>query len=271
MDLLLGFTLGALIGFLSWRAGALTVSGAVAAFITGGLIFGLGGLPWAILLLVFFISSSAFSRLPSKRKVALNEKFSKGSRRDWGQVLANGGLGTLLVIAQIIWPEEAWPWIAYCGAVAAVNADTWATELGVLSPHQPRLITNGKVVERGSSGGISLAGSLAALGGATAIGLLASCFPFQPTASSATRLSLILAVVLGGLTGSFFDSLLGATVQAIYTCPRCQKETERHPTHSCGTVTQLKRGWPWLNNDWVNLFCSVAGAITAWLVSQVLL
>ncbi len=271
MELYLGFALGALIGFVAWRAGALTGSGALAAFITGGLIFGLGGLPWAALLLAFFVSSSMLSRLLFKRKALVNEKFSKGSRRDWGQVLANGGLGTLLVMANAVWPEDAWPWIAFCGAMAAVNADTWATELGILSPHEPRLVTNGKIVERGTSGGISLAGSMAALGGAAAIGLLAACFPITPAATSGSRLPIILAVVLGGLAGSFFDSLLGATVQAIYTCPKCQKETERHPTHSCGTATQLTHGLPWLNNDWVNFFCSTAGAITAWLLSQVLL
>ena len=269
--MLVGFALGALIGFVSWRAGALTVSGALAAAITGGLIFGLGGVSWAMLLLTFFISSSALSRLLSKRKAVVNEKFSKGSRRDWGQVLANGGLGTLLVVAQTIWPEDNWPWIAFCGAMAAVNADTWATELGILSSHEPRLITNGKIVERGTSGGISLVGSLAALGGASAISLLAACFPGEYAASPGSTLSIIPAVVLGGLAGSFFDSLLGATVQAIYTCPQCQKETERYPNHSCGADTCLKRGWSWLNNDWVNFFCSAAGAITAWLFSQILL
>jgi uncharacterized protein (TIGR00297 family) len=260
-----------MIGFVSWRAGALSVSGALAAAISGGLIFGLGGLSWAAVLLTFFISSSALSRLLLKRKAEANEKFSKGSHRDWGQVLANGGLGTLLVVAHNLWPENPWPWIAYCGAMAAVNADTWATELGVLSSHEPRLITNAMIVERGTSGGISLAGSLAALGGAATIGLLAACFPGETAASSGSTLPIILTVVLGGVSGSFFDSLLGATVQAIYTCPQCQKETERHPIHSCGTATHLKRGWSWLNNDWVNFFCSVAGAITAWLLSRLLM
>jgi uncharacterized protein (TIGR00297 family) len=270
LEILLGFLLGALIGFVSWRAGALSTSGALAAAVTGGLIFGLGGLPWAALLLTFFITSSALSRLLADRKSTLNEKFSKGSRRDWGQVLANGGLGALLVIAYAIWPEETWPWFAYSGAMAAVTADTWATELGVFSPHEPRLITNGKTVEGGTSGGISLVGSLAALGGAAIIGFVAACFPVGSPSHGFIPI-LITSIILGGLCGAFFDSLLGATVQAIYTCRRCQKETERHPIHSCGTATYLKRGWPWLNNDWVNFFCSAGGAITAWLVSRIFL
>ena len=71
---------------------------------------------------------------------------------------------------------------------------------------------------------------------------------------------MMLVLVLGGLAGSTFDSFLGATVQAIYYCPQCHKETERHPYHLCGTQTSLVRGWPWLNNDLVNFFCSLAGA-----------
>jgi uncharacterized membrane protein len=73
----------------------------------------------------------------------------------------------------------------------------------------------------------------------------------------------MLTLVLAGLAGSFFDSLLGATKQAIYWCPFCQKETERFPTHLCGTGTVYYRGWRWLDNDWVNFLASLAGALVA--------
>src|SRR5690606_2769225 len=99
----------------------------------------------------------------------LSEKFSKGHRRDWAQVAANGGLGALLAVAHALLPGEAWPWMAFAGAMAAVNADTWATELGVLNPTPPRLVTSGKPVERGTSGAVSVGGSLAALAGAALV------------------------------------------------------------------------------------------------------
>lgn len=260
LQLLVGILLGALIAAAAWRAHALSRSGAWAAAISGGLIFGLGGWPWAVLLLTFFISSSLLSRTSLRRKAALNEKFSKGSQRDWGQVLANGGLGALLVLVYTVRPEWAWPWLAYAGAMAAVNADTWATELGVLSKTAPRLITTGKTVERGTSGGISAGGSLAALSGA---GLIALATLLVAAGELADPWAAVLAIILGGLAGSFFDSFLGATVQAIYYCPACQKETERTPLHLCGTQTTPLRGWRWLNNDWVNFGCSLAGAIAA--------
>jgi len=254
----IGILLGALIGYGAYRAGALTRSGAWAAALTGGLIFGLGGLPWAVLLLTFFISSSVLSRTFVKRKEALSEKFSKGSRRDYGQVLANGGLGSLLAISLALQPDQGWQWVAFAGAMAAVNADTWATELGVLSPTRPHLITSGKVVERGTSGGVTLVGYLAALGGAGLIGVAALLF--MPDTA---WLGFVGIIALAGLAGSTFDSLLGATLQAIYFCPQCQKETEHHPVHGCGTGTTQMRGWRWLNNDMVNLLCSLVGALVA--------
>jgi len=66
----------------------------------------------------------------------------------------------------------------------------------------------------------------------------------------------------GGLAGALFDSLLGATVQGIYFCDRCRKETER-PVHRCGAQTRRLRGWTWLNNDWVNFLSSLVGGLVA--------
>jgi len=257
MQLFIGFLLAIIVAVLAWRVHALSPSGAIAAVLTGGLIFGLGGLPWATLLLTFFISSSALSKAFKGRKASLVEKFSKGSQRDWGQVMANGGLGALCAVGYAISHQAEWLWLAFAGAMAAVNADTWSTELGVLSPIAPRLITSGKVVDPGTSGGITLTGTLSALGGAALVGIFSALFTPE------SFLPLLGIVILAGLLGSIFDSILGATVQAIYWCPTCQKETERHPLHTCGSQTSQVRGWGWFNNDVVNFACSLMGAIIA--------
>jgi uncharacterized protein (TIGR00297 family) len=269
MQLGTGLVLGIAISLVAYRLKTLNRSGAIAAALNGGIVFGLGGLPWAVLLVAFFASSSALSRAFARRKASLNEKFSKGSQRDWAQVLANGGLGALIVLLHVWLPGQTWPWVAFAGAMAAANADTWATELGVLSPTPPRLITSGKPVERGASGGVSLVGSLAALGGAALIAGCGIIFTPQGLLDAVAAPVFLAAVTLGGAAGSFFDSLLGATVQAIYYCPTCLKETERHPRHACGTETFQQRGWPWLDNDGVNLLASLVGALAAvaiWLI-----
>lgn len=261
MQLLFGILLAIIIAYLAFRARSLNRGGAYAAFIVGMVIFGLGGWGWAILLLTFFVTSSALSRMFKERKREANEKYAKGGQRDAGQVFGNGGIPALFAALSVFFPEATWPWLGFAASLAAVNADTWATELGVLNPTSPRLITDlRKVVEKGTSGAVSLVGTLASLAGAGVIGFLAALL--SPTGID---LSFFLWVTIAGLLGALFDSLLGATVQAIYYCPFCQKETERNPTHSCGTGTTQIRGWRWLSNDWVNFTCGAFGTVIALL------
>jgi len=273
-ELLGGFALSLVIGVIGYRRGALNGSGLVGALITGTLIFGLGGWEWGTLLITFFVSSSALSFYHAREKQELAEKFAKGHRRDVGQALANGGLAALLAVLSHLLPTSLSPtlagegkggvlWFVACaGAMAAVNADTWATELGVLSPHSPRLITTGRQVEVGASGGVTWLGTGASLGGALLIGLLGGLGALVLRQGWAVASALLLAATVGGLTGSLCDSLLGATVQAIYWCDICQKETERQ-VHRCGTQTRLLRGWRWLGNDLVNFIASAVGALVA--------
>jgi uncharacterized protein (TIGR00297 family) len=258
MRLFYGFFLAIAIAYLAHRAHSLSTSGAFAATCLGTIIFGLGGLPWAVLLLTFFLTSSALSRTFKKRKQGLDEKFSKGHERDAGQVLGNGGLAAAFVAVHALFPESGIAWIGFAASLAAVNADTWGTELGVLNPTQPRLITDlRKRVEKGTSGGISLIGTIASLLGSGLIASLAALFT--------SNWSLFPVVTLAGLAGSLFDSFLGATVQAMYFCPTDNKETEKHPLHTCGTPTIHIRGWTWLTNDWVNFACSAFGVIVVFV------
>src|SRR5262245_46353294 len=258
-QVLLGLLLSALMGAIGYQRHSLSASGVVGAVVVGTLVFGLGGLAWGALLVVFFFSSSALSHFKEARKAAVAEKFSKGSRRDLAQALANGGVGAAAAIGRLGLPHPAWG-AFFAGSMAPVAADTWATELGVLSRATPRLITTGQPVEPGTSGGLTLAGTLAALGGAALIGLVAAAFDLAAGRSLVLAISLLLVATFSGLVGSLFDSLLGATVQAIYYCDTCHKETERHPLHGCGAPTRQIRGWRWLNNDWVNFLSAASGA-----------
>jgi len=263
-QLLTGIMLAAAIAGAAFAVRSLNLSGAIAAFILGTVIFGVGGLNWAVLLMGFFLSSSLLSRLFKNRKKAVQANFSKGSRRDAGQVAANGAIAGLCAMLFPLLGESGWLWVACAGALAAANADTWATEIGVLGKSRPRLITTGRVVEPGTSGGVSFAGILAALGGSLLIAVIAVWLkPASIPNSIHNNLWLTCIVLLAGLVGSLVDSFLGATWEAMYYCDTCRKETEKHPQHGCGTSTRLMRGSIWLNNDWVNLFCTLSGSLLA--------
>ena len=276
--LAIGLVLSGAIGLLAYRRDALTSSGVAGAMLVGTLIFGFGGWTWGLTLIAFFVSSSLLSHYRRAEKEAVAEQFDKNERRDLGQVLANGGLGALLALAVYFLvdlagqargghPLYVYLTVAYFGVMATVNADTWATELGVLASERPRLITTGRPVAPGTSGGITRYGTLAALAGAAFIGVAA--FVLIQLASLATRgellladLSIVAIAAVAGLVGSLFDSLLGASVQRIYWCDHCEKETERQ-VHGCGGRTRPLRGWIWMNNDMVNLLSSLVGGLLA--------
>jgi uncharacterized protein (TIGR00297 family) len=274
LRLFLGLLFSACVGLLAYRRQSLTRSGVAGAIIAGTTTVGLGGWSWGLSLIFFFSSSSFFSHLRSQEKEHIAaDKFSKGSRRDIAQAAANGGLASLIAACYGFTPSQSLRALlraGYTGVLATANADTWATELGVLSPSQPRLITTGKPVAPGTSGAITALGTGAGALGALSLGIffwLLSHLRCSKSLSSlvsreTSLIELPLIALISGTSGSAFDSLLGATVQASYTCPACHSETERR-VHSCGTATTLSHGIPFFNNDIVNFLATLFGGLVA--------
>jgi uncharacterized protein (TIGR00297 family) len=259
LQLLLAAAFSTLISALGYRRGSLSRSGAAGGLLVGTLTFGFGGWIWGVLLAVFFISSSLLSHFKEAEKQLAAEKFDKGHRRDFAQAMANGGIGALIALLNTLFPSDYW-FPLFVGVMSTVNADTWATELGTLSKRPPRLITTGRPVAVGTSGGVSPLGTFVSLVGGLLVGAMAGLLQRR-----SRPLPLAVTGAIAGLVGSLFDSLLGATVQQIYYCDTCHKDTERR-LHKCGNPTRPLRGWSWLNNDLVNLFASLVGAAAALLV-----
>lgn len=286
---ILPYIAAALIAYLGYRARALTWDGAGAACLVGGTIYAFGGWEWALLLVVFFASSSALSFVgnnnPRKQRAA--QTFDKGGKRDAMQVLANGGVAAAAALFAGAGQTEADLAIGYpdylrlapffalfVGALAAATADTWATEIGVLSRANPKLVTTWRKVEAGTSGAITALGSIAGLLGGGLIGLVVALLLYMLNQNAVAvtlgpfiRLEtpLIIAVV-GGMGGMLADSLLGATVQAQYYCPTCNKPTESR-IHRCGTATTLMQGVRWINNDIINLLGTLSGGLIGFSLS----
>jgi uncharacterized protein (TIGR00297 family) len=245
-----------LIAVAAHRFGLLTWSGAVAAALVGALSLH-AGLSAAILLLFFFVSSISLSRWrASDRDRLVRPIVGKSGPRDAAQVFANGGLFALA--AFMATRGVPTPWLALAaGAIAAMTADTWSTEVGTVLGGTPRVITSGHEVAPGTSGGITIAGTIAGVLGAVSAALMVKVVGW--------RLS-IPAIIAGGIVGFLVDSLLGSAVQERRWCDRCASATERR-VHSCGTTTGHRGGIRGCNNDIVNLLSSIAGAVVTWALA----
>jgi uncharacterized protein (TIGR00297 family) len=261
-----GLLLSALIGGLACWRGSLTAGGWLGAVLTGTATFGFGGWAWGLALIVFFVTSSALSRFRQRQKERIaGEKFAKGSRRDLWQALANGGAGGVLATLYGLSGDPPALLALFAGVMATVTADTWATELGVLSRRSPRLVTTGRQVPPGTSGGVTLTGTLAAAAGALTIGLALAAF--ERLERGVWLPWLAPAALLGGVAGALADSLLGATLQALYRGPAGETERSRGPE---GQPYPLLRGWPWMTNDVVNFLSSLVGGAAALLAARLL-
>jgi uncharacterized protein (TIGR00297 family) len=240
------------------KARALTRDGAAAAAAVG-IACMVAGWAWVALLMIFFVTSTVWSRIGRARKESRTAGIaSKGDERDTLQVLANGGAFALAAAASVLWPSTVW-YALGAGAVSAATADTWATEIGTLSDAEPRSVWTWRRVVPGTSGGVTPVGTGAAAAGAVLIGTTAIGVGWPRAAA--------WGAVVGGLAGSMVDSLLGATVQARRWCARCGRSTER-TVHSCGEPTQHEGGLRWLDNDGVNALSTAAGALIAWGVAR---
>lgn len=118
-----------------------------------------------------------------------------------------------------------------CRNYAAVAADTFSSELGILSRSKPRLITSPtlRVVPPGTNGGVTATGLLAGVLGAFTIAVTSAILiPFCSGEASGlvSRVQWVLAVTVWGALGSVLDSILGGLFQASVVDKRSGKIVE---------------------------------------------
>src|SRR5690554_5614557 len=197
LDLVLGLIFSGVVAWVAFRKNSLALSGFYAATILGGLIYLFKPIYWVIMI-IFFISSSLLSKFKRQAKVEVEQDFAKDGRRDWLQVIANGVIGLAFAIAYGLSGDHLFT-IGYIASFATVNADTWATEIGVLSSRPPVSILTFKPVTPGVSGAVSLLGTSAALAGAALI-VAISCLGLV-SVPDINLLMVVLAGTLGGKIG----------------------------------------------------------------------
>lgn len=226
---IIAMLISSVVAIRGFRRKSLDLSGAVVGFIVMTIHIAVG-FRFGALLLVFFFTSSKLTKVGEEKKRRLDADFKDGGQRNWVQVLSNSGISTVLVV--IVWKLTGWQ--DKCldskestlitsliggiiGHYSCCNGDTWSSEIGVLSDAQPRLITTFKPVRKGTNGGVTRTGLLAATAAGSVIGITFVLFGFLTTKCTSTvalkQLLVIPLSALAGLCGSVIDSLLGATLQ----------------------------------------------------------
>lgn len=220
------FILSAALGILAWKSGSATP----AAAMTGGaiccsLMLATTRVPYSSLetalptVLTLLILTSITTRIGRRKKELLGTVESRSGRKA-AQVAANLGMAALIAngAAQAWLMDRDWmtglkhfpallaaPFLA---SLAEAAADTISSELGQLANGQPRLITTFRPVAPGTDGAISLAGTVA---GGMAAGIVAGIGTLTLHAGS----QVFWLAWIGAMTGLFFDSLLGATLERL--------------------------------------------------------
>jgi uncharacterized protein (TIGR00297 family) len=112
---------------------------------------------------------------------------------------------------------------------AAVAADTFSSELGILSKSKPRLITslNLREVPPGTNGGVTVTGLGAGLLGSFIVSLTSAVvLPFCSNVGIKERALWTVAMTFWGALGSVLDSVLGGLLQASVVDKRSGKVVE---------------------------------------------
>ncbi|RIW31057.1 DUF92 domain-containing protein [Bacillus salacetis] len=246
------------VSLAGWSTNNLNRSGALAAVVTGTAISWAFGWKGLLVLGVFFGTSSFWSKYKSSSKSGIEKKLAKTSKRDWQQVLANGGSAVIFSLLYIGTNEVIFL-AGMCASLSAANADTWASEIGTLSKRNPVSVRTWKSVERGTSGAVSFLGLIASLGGAAIIGWISSWVFHELDWQS------VLLIISAGFFGSLIDTLLGAFIQMEYKCIKCDITTEA--SSHCGVKCKKEKGAYLVNNEFVNFAASLlAGSAAAILM-----
>ena len=246
VDILLGIGLSGLIAVAAVAKKKLTFYAGLTAVAVGALVFVWAGwVAWAVMI-AFFASTSVTGRFSKQ----LNP--TSGPRKVT-QVLANGLPAVLFAFVFHITNSPLFL-LAPVAAIACATADTWSSDIGVVSRQKPVSILTFKRITPGQSGGVSLLGSMASvLGAAFIAGVFLVLVYFFYENDVMPFLAFYIITVCGAL-GSLVDSVLGAGIQAKYRYNDIiVEETKSHMQNAA-----LVSGFKGVNNNVVNFLSGLA-------------
>lgn len=190
----------------AYAARTVDLSGVVAGFLVGFVIYAFVDWRGYLLLLTFFVIGSVCTKLGYRKKAAAKLAQEKGGRRGAKHALANAGVATACALFAGVTDYRILFGLAFAGAFATAAADTSSSEIGQLLGRRTFLLTTFRPVPRGTEGAVSLEGTLAGVFASlilAALGAALGLFPWMG----------VVAVVIAAFVGTTFESLVGAALE----------------------------------------------------------
>ncbi|KGN53585.1 protein VTE6, chloroplastic isoform X1 [Cucumis sativus] len=221
----------------------LSPSGIASAFLLGTLTWRAFGPSGFLLVATYFVIGTAATKVKMAQKEAQGVAEKRKGRRGPGSVIGSSAAGcvcAVLMINKVGGEAFAQLWrLGFVASFCTKLSDTVSSEIGKAYGRITYLVTNFKVVPRGTEGAVSLEGTFAGLLAAIALAFV-GCLLGDVTASEA------IVCVIASQIANLGESIIGA-------------------------VLQEKEGFQWLNNDVVNVINISMGSILAVLMQQLIL
>jgi uncharacterized protein (TIGR00297 family) len=186
--------------YLLYRWHVLDRGGSLTAYLLGVYFICFLGFKWIFPVLLFFISSVFFTKLHAG---LLNRKKNSISRNAW-QVMANILWAVLASVLYLLTYSEIFIYF-FISLLAAVTADTWASEIGPVLNRKSFSIADMKMHPAGVTGGISAGGTIAAMAGSVFVSSIAYYSFFGEF-----RTGTFIIISVSGFLACFSDTFLGA-------------------------------------------------------------
>lgn len=250
--MLVGMCTALVIFFVVFFSGSIDYYGALLSMVMVFCFYYFGGVFGLLYLLGTFFTIFFVAVVRKKLRPGLK----KGKGRRFIQILINGGLGCVFVVAFGL-RGELRCLIVSVVAIGGCFVDSLSSDVGVLSRSKPYDPLRRQYVESGISGGMSCLGTIAAFIGSALIGLCTAL------ALSLTALEGLLILALIFLQ-TLVDTVLGSAVQVKYICPVCGSVTEKR--EHCGHPTNYLSGVSFIDNNAVNALSSIIVTAAALLI-----
>jgi uncharacterized protein (TIGR00297 family) len=211
-----------------YAARTVTIAGAITGAAIGVAVYLGTDWPGWVLLFASFLAAALTTFAGYRKKALAGIAEERGGRRGAGNAIANTGMAARAALLCLGVPQPSLGRLAMVAALVTSASDSVASEVGKAWGKSTWLLVGFRRVRPGTSGAVSVEGTLAGLSAAVLLALLAAGLGLMPS-------QWIAAVVAAATIASLVEGALGATLEARGT----------------------------LNNDALNLINSAVGAALA--------